>query len=633
MLRAVVNPAVTLRSKGAIANGVTDDTPVIIAAATSAATAGLWLDGEGLTYAVSGDITLPDGARWRNIKLKQLTQSTTRRTIRKIGGSGPIDLRDITVDRNGATTDGSSTPVLAAGVWIESVNDVNLENIEITGNGKGAGIGLLNCTRVQITRPNVHDMRWSNAVDPNTEQVVGLSIENCVDIEIVKPRVRNLDGIIGTNPVRAYQTDGLTLAGCSKFQILGGNVNFVGEGLDISGASNTEGSVVGFIATNCDAFGVKIVNTGQRITVGHSIAIGCGIAGFNASGPSQTGLVGVKNIYFDSCISVNTGLNTNWPSPTTIGFKISQGPITPQTINIRFINCLAIDTQTTPTMQYGFFSEADIDISLPNVAVNCQSIGHSIADFSANMLVNVLKDVVRSRGTTPRLMLDETDAPLDEKLFDIIATGGDIEIRSRTDTDGVGATVATLQRTGTVWDLVKWNATNHQFGGAIAGRSTLFNANGTQDTRFDDNGLVTSPIYRNYGLSAAGQGLAAKFWFGALGVHIGDAVWLVSANTDLFNSTATSSAEYRIRAAYQGVLKDVAVFSPLNGLQVGGPNDANQRTVATLLGHIKPRAYTFATLPAAASSTGEMLLISDRSYRPATSDGTNWRFADGVIVT
>ncbi|MFC0407902.1 hypothetical protein [Roseomonas elaeocarpi] len=45
------------------------------------------------------------------------------------------------------------------------------------------------------------------------------------------------------------------------------------------------------------------------------------------------------------------------------------------------------------------------------------------------------------------------------------------------------------------------------------------------------------------------------------------------------------------------------------------------------------RAYTFATLPDVAAFASHTLRISDRSNRLATSDGTNWRFTDGTIVS
>jgi hypothetical protein len=57
-------------------------------------------------------------------------------------------------------------------------------------------------------------------------------------------------------------------------------------------------------------------------------------------------------------------------------------------------------------------------------------------------------------GTQPIMRFNETDAPTDEKLFDITASGGDLFFRTRTDGDGAGATFLTVARTGTVVDSV-----------------------------------------------------------------------------------------------------------------------------------------------------------------------------------
>lgn len=43
--------------------------------------------------------------------------------------------------------------------------------------------------------------------------------------------------------------------------------------------------------------------------------------------------------------------------------------------------------------------------------------------------------------------------------------------------------------------------------------------------------------------------------------------------------------------------------------------------------------YTFATMPSAASYVGYTIRVTDRSQRLATSDGSNWRFTDGTVVS
>lgn len=52
--------------------------------------------------------------------------------------------------------------------------------------------------------------------------------------------------------------------------------------------------------------------------------------------------------------------------------------------------------------------------------------------------------------------------------------------------------------------------------------------------------------------------------------------------------------------------------------------------------HFRLRPYTVAALLASnpsPSPAGQMVVVLDRSYRQATSDGSNWRFADGTIIS
>lgn len=64
-------------------------------------------------------------------------------------------------------------------------------------------------------------------------------------------------------------------------------------------------------------------------------------------------------------------------------------------------------------------------------------------------------------------------------------------------------------------------------------------------------------------------------------------------------------------------------------LQMGGAN-----TVVTAERHFVLRSYTVAGLPSA-TLPGQMIYVSDGSSnrRMAVSDGTNWRWPDGVVVS
>jgi hypothetical protein len=61
---------------------------------------------------------------------------------------------------------------------------------------------------------------------------------------------------------------------------------------------------------------------------------------------------------------------------------------------------------------------------------------------------------------------------------------------------------------------------------------------------------------------------------------------------------------------------------------------ANAQVIVTADSHLQNRVYTVATLPSAAA-VGSQIYVSDGSSNrgPAWADGTNWRFADGTIVS
>ncbi|WP_343714042.1 hypothetical protein [Inquilinus sp.] len=70
------------------------------------------------------------------------------------------------------------------------------------------------------------------------------------------------------------------------------------------------------------------------------------------------------------------------------------------------------------------------------------------------------------------------------------------------------------------------------------------------------------------------------------------------------------------------------------GQDQNGNLQVNQQTVVTQARHIQLRSYTVATLPSAATAA-QLIYVSDgtSNKRLAVSDGTNWRWPDGAIVS
>jgi hypothetical protein len=90
------------------------------------------------------------------------------------------------------------------------------------------------------------------------------------------------------------------------------------------------------------------------------------------------------------------------------------------------------------------------------------SSGREVYTFPLNENTTVTGDwifagnrrAIEIEGTTPSIYWDETDAAADERLWEMIASGGALSLQTRTDADGVGAAAMTIDRTGTVVDSI-----------------------------------------------------------------------------------------------------------------------------------------------------------------------------------
>jgi hypothetical protein len=367
---------------GVLADGTTNNASAVSSWLTKAAAAGVWADGQGGVIGVSGNITLPDGSRLRNAAFKQLSpNASNRRTLTKTSGQGPLYLKSVKVDKNGSTTDGTIAD--AAAIWIANINDVTLDNVEVTGNSKGAGIRCDSCSRLRIVRPYIHDMRWSASSDPGTEQLVGLLLNSCSDVDIVDVLIRNIDGVIGAGAPRAFQTDGITIGGSSLFRIAGGSVQNCGEGIDVTGSLGcSRFSIVGVQAIDCDSFGFKFANSISEGIISACIARSCGYAGFVVGGAVGASLPRCEDILFLACKAVSTGSNGNWSASDTAGFMVLQGSYDQHLpANIRFVECEAIDEQVSPTMKYGFLNQIPPSTSnlRSNRMIGCNVVGATLA--------------------------------------------------------------------------------------------------------------------------------------------------------------------------------------------------------------------------------------------------------------
>jgi hypothetical protein len=283
-------------------------------------------------------------------------------------------LRNVKVHRGTDMAEGSISD--SAGIWLANVTGVVvLDDIEVTGHGKGNGIALFGLVEPKLGRLHVHDMRFS-AASASSEQLIGIRLENCSRFTLPQPLVHGIDSEIAS-VVRAVQTDGITIAGCSDFTLLGPQVYSCGEGIDITGgAGNKRFSIVGGNLRDIDSFGIKCANSASFGLISDVNVRDAGYSGFVVSGPAESGLPKCEHIRFVNCNAINTGSNGNWSTQLVAGFAIMSGaydPTWPQ--HIRFINCLALDNQPTKTMKYGYRNENN---NTANKLISCESIGHTL---------------------------------------------------------------------------------------------------------------------------------------------------------------------------------------------------------------------------------------------------------------
>jgi len=376
---------VSLSSYGAAGDGTTDDTAAINAAFSS----GSRLTGNGLTYAVTGKISLLANNSLWDATFKQLAPGASLSVITLEGDTiSGLDLRRVKVDRNGDGTNGglldasgtNGALATAFGMKFISCSSSHFEDLEVYGDDSGTGILFRSIGETsRIIRPYAHDMVWRRAAATD-DQLQGVWFDQCTNVDIDATRVINLTGVLGGVATKRF-TRGNGWGGCTAVRSINSYVERCDQGIDVTGGplTNTDCRIVNPVVKDCFVYGLKLANTARRTVISGGIAYGCGV-GFveSANAALAAGTTTDRNIFVD-CIAFNSGA-TGQTVVSVAGFRslASGGTEVGSAARARYIRCRAIDEQTVKTMTYGFNSEV-ADPSYAPILDDCESIGHITA--------------------------------------------------------------------------------------------------------------------------------------------------------------------------------------------------------------------------------------------------------------
>lgn len=385
-----VERVMSLASFGAVSGGVTNAKTAVDTAFAAAIAAGCWLSGDGLTYGVSGNVTIPTGLKLRDVTFKQLDPNPSGRKTLYASSVNNVRLQRVKVDRNGTGANGDLNS--SGGIWIQGGSGHLLEDCEVYGDDIGSGIVMWQATDSMIVRPYCHDIGYVLAA-PSDDQVHGIWLSDCTRVQVVNPRCVEFASTLGGSPSYRWSR-AIILGGCTDCDIIAPIVRNADQGIDFTGSSgNIRCHVLGGHIDDCYTVGVKHANSAVDCKVTGVTVSDPGWVGFICQGPSESGLTYVtERVTYTDCKAIRPGSSGVWTSgggnPPT-GFYTFPGAFdTDHPKGVSYYGCEAIDDDGTPTMVYGFRNTVT-GASPRNIHRNCRSVGHTTAAFDGFLVEQV----------------------------------------------------------------------------------------------------------------------------------------------------------------------------------------------------------------------------------------------------
>lgn len=370
---AADDQSLALTSFGAIGDDRADDTQALQKAFRQAA--GRCLDGGGRTYRVQGTLRVDTDFCLANARLRQDvaefdTQAwingdcpvekdperlsdcgdpalsdqipdgletylyTRTLLIRPEKEASPItvSLRNVSVDRGASPASGARSD--AAGIWIANAGRLELEDVEVTGGGKGYGLIIVDSANVTIKRLWLHDLVWAPYVGDaplslERVQKVGWNSTPIREFRKAGDRGAQQSAFFGTRSQeqlaclviersRKVRIEGLRIEGC-RAQFVEGDIPWQTDGMgigqfssdirirDLRIADTWEGVDMGNVEkvaisnaeiTDSFNYAIKVGYESKDISVIDSVLSRAGLAGVVISGPVRKSLI--RRVRIDS---------------------------------------------------------------------------------------------------------------------------------------------------------------------------------------------------------------------------------------------------------------------------------------------------------------------------------------------